>query len=59
MGREYKELINNDNLSIVIGNLPELYDNYDNDLHDKLKDIHKNQSKLGYNPVTDYDGVDI
>ena len=51
MGKEYKELINNDNLSIVIGNLPELYDNYDNDLHEKLKDIHKNQSKLGYNPV--------
>mgnify|MGYP003121694173 CR=1 FL=1 len=51
MGKEYKELINNDNLSIVINNLPELYDNYDNSMIDNLTKVYKNVRTLGYNPV--------
>jgi hypothetical protein len=51
MGREFKEIINNDNLSMVINNLPELYDNYDNCMIDNLTKIYKNVKTLGYNPV--------
>ena len=51
MGKEYKEIVNNDNLSMVINNLPELYDNYDNSMIDNLTTIYKNVKTLGYNPV--------
>ena len=54
MGKEYKEIINNDNLSMVINNLPELYDNYDNSMIDNLTKVYKNVRTMGYNPVNRY-----
>jgi len=51
MGREYKELINNGNVGLIINHFDELGENISIEQLDKLKQIHKNQERLGYNPV--------
>jgi|DEB0MinimDraft_10_1074344.scaffolds.fasta_scaffold20716_1 hypothetical protein len=51
MGREYKELINNGNVGLVINHFDELGHDISIDHLDRLKQIHKNQERLGYNPV--------
>jgi hypothetical protein len=51
MGREYKELINNGNVGLIINHFDELGQTLNIDQLDKLKQIHKNQERLGYNPV--------
>ena len=51
MGREYKELINNGNVGLIINHFDELGHDISIDQLDRLKQIHKNQDTLGYNPV--------